>query len=225
MATKITRDIIESYLNCKYKGYLKLSGESGKQSDYDTMTYAAKASSREQVTPFVGRRIRASIWPRRAGMTRTRGRWCWGKTGPGPRCNPTMICPRSGSRGGTSWCLGTIRGSRTWPLGISASRCGRLAGTWPGRAGRRRGGNGITAGFRRGRRCGTWEGLSRRLTDLSCEARSAARQLRTSGVSRDHRAWNVTSPSSPREAIHLPVEDRLVSRTPPSGAQGFFGNR
>ena len=31
MATKITRDIIESYLNCKYKGHLKLTGESGTQ--------------------------------------------------------------------------------------------------------------------------------------------------------------------------------------------------
>ena len=30
MATKITRDITsEFYLNCKYKGHLKLTGESG----------------------------------------------------------------------------------------------------------------------------------------------------------------------------------------------------
>ena len=48
MATKITRDIIESYLNCKYKGHLKLTGESGTQSEYETMTTAARASSREQ---------------------------------------------------------------------------------------------------------------------------------------------------------------------------------
>jgi predicted RecB family nuclease len=48
MAAKITRVIIESYLNCKYKGHLKLTGESGTQSDYETMTNAAKASSREQ---------------------------------------------------------------------------------------------------------------------------------------------------------------------------------
>jgi hypothetical protein len=34
MATKITRDIIESYLNCKYKGHLKLAGQQGTQSDY-----------------------------------------------------------------------------------------------------------------------------------------------------------------------------------------------
>src|SRR5262249_30276924 len=49
MATKITQDIIESYLNCKYKGHLKLTGESGAISDYEAMTTAARASSREQV--------------------------------------------------------------------------------------------------------------------------------------------------------------------------------
>ena len=47
MATKITRDIIESYLNCKYKGHLKLAGESGTQSDYETMTTATRQASRE----------------------------------------------------------------------------------------------------------------------------------------------------------------------------------
>lgn len=48
MATKITRDIIESYLNCKYKGHLKLAGESGTISDYEAMTTAARASSRRE---------------------------------------------------------------------------------------------------------------------------------------------------------------------------------
>jgi predicted RecB family nuclease len=48
MATKITRDIIESYLNCKYKGYLKLTGERGTPSDYETMTTAARQASREE---------------------------------------------------------------------------------------------------------------------------------------------------------------------------------
>src|SRR5262249_40246306 len=48
MATKITRDIIESYLNCKYKGHLKLTGASGTPSDYEAMTTATRASSQEQ---------------------------------------------------------------------------------------------------------------------------------------------------------------------------------
>ena len=47
MATKITRDIIESYLNCKYKGHLQRTGERGTTSDYEAMTTAARASSRE----------------------------------------------------------------------------------------------------------------------------------------------------------------------------------
>jgi predicted RecB family nuclease len=48
MATKITRDIIESYLHCKYKGHLKLAGKSGTISDYEAMTTAASATSRGQ---------------------------------------------------------------------------------------------------------------------------------------------------------------------------------
>jgi hypothetical protein len=48
MATKITRDIIESWLNCKYKAYLKLTGESGTPSDYEAMTKAAGQLSREE---------------------------------------------------------------------------------------------------------------------------------------------------------------------------------
>jgi predicted RecB family nuclease len=48
MATEITRDIIESYLNCKYKGHLKLTGQSGTISDYEAMATAARAASREQ---------------------------------------------------------------------------------------------------------------------------------------------------------------------------------
>ena len=45
----ISRDIIESYLNCKHKGRLKLSGEGGTQSDYEKMTTAVRLSSREQM--------------------------------------------------------------------------------------------------------------------------------------------------------------------------------
>jgi hypothetical protein len=48
MATKITRNIIESYLSCKYKGHLKLTGENGTISDYEAMTTAATTSSREE---------------------------------------------------------------------------------------------------------------------------------------------------------------------------------
>src|SRR4051812_48307450 len=57
MTTKITRDIIESYLNCKYKGHLKLAGESGTQSDYETMTTAARQASREEAVAKLAARF------------------------------------------------------------------------------------------------------------------------------------------------------------------------
>jgi predicted RecB family nuclease len=44
---KITHEILESYLNCKTKGHLKLAGESGTKSDYEAMTTAASQDSRE----------------------------------------------------------------------------------------------------------------------------------------------------------------------------------
>src|ERR1700686_833067 len=47
MATKNTRDVLESYLNCKTKGHLKLVGETGTKSDYEAMTEAASRASRE----------------------------------------------------------------------------------------------------------------------------------------------------------------------------------
>src|SRR5437762_6047278 len=34
MATKITRDVLESYLHCTYKAHLKLAGEQDRPSDY-----------------------------------------------------------------------------------------------------------------------------------------------------------------------------------------------
>jgi predicted RecB family nuclease len=47
MATKITREIIESYLNCEYKGHLKLTGECGTISDFEAMTTSARHVSWE----------------------------------------------------------------------------------------------------------------------------------------------------------------------------------
>ena len=37
MATKITRDVLESYLDCKYKAHLKVAGHQGSKSDYETL--------------------------------------------------------------------------------------------------------------------------------------------------------------------------------------------
>src|SRR3954453_3207852 len=48
MAMKITNEVLEAHLNCKFKGHLKLAGEVGTRSDYEAMTTAAQAASREQ---------------------------------------------------------------------------------------------------------------------------------------------------------------------------------
>jgi predicted RecB family nuclease len=37
MGTKITKDILESHLRCKYKAHLKLAGEKGNRSDYEAL--------------------------------------------------------------------------------------------------------------------------------------------------------------------------------------------
>ena len=42
MTTKITRDVLEGYLNCKTKGHLRLSSEHGTRSDYEAMLVAAR---------------------------------------------------------------------------------------------------------------------------------------------------------------------------------------
>ncbi len=45
MATKLTREIVESYLNCKYKGPLQLAGQQGTRSDYELLL----AESRDEL--------------------------------------------------------------------------------------------------------------------------------------------------------------------------------
>lgn len=37
MTTKITSDVLEGYLHCKSKGYLKLTGQNGTKGDFETM--------------------------------------------------------------------------------------------------------------------------------------------------------------------------------------------
>ena len=47
MAMRITNEILEAYLNCKTKGYLKLVGHTGSKSEYEAMSEAAGRASRE----------------------------------------------------------------------------------------------------------------------------------------------------------------------------------
>jgi predicted RecB family nuclease len=48
MPTRITRDIIESYLNCKYKGHLKLAEQQGVKSDYDVLLVESRDEVRRR---------------------------------------------------------------------------------------------------------------------------------------------------------------------------------
>src|SRR5947207_2645126 len=42
MATKIRRDILESYVHCTYKGHLKLAGAQGSPADYEVLQGEAR---------------------------------------------------------------------------------------------------------------------------------------------------------------------------------------
>ena len=95
-AVKITNEILEGYLNCKTKGHLKLAGEGGTKSEYEAMTTAAKAASREAASPGSspaparGMLAGGSPSPRRRSSREHR---CW-RT----RCSRTTSCRSASTR-------------------------------------------------------------------------------------------------------------------------------
>jgi hypothetical protein len=46
MATKITSDVLESYLHCKFKGYLKLAAQQGTKCDFEAVLAELRAKVR-----------------------------------------------------------------------------------------------------------------------------------------------------------------------------------
>ena len=46
MATKITSEVLESYLHCKFKGHLKLAGQQGTKCDFEAMLTELRAELR-----------------------------------------------------------------------------------------------------------------------------------------------------------------------------------
>ena len=46
MATKITSDVLESYLHCKFKGHLKLAGQQGMKCDFEAILTGLRAEVR-----------------------------------------------------------------------------------------------------------------------------------------------------------------------------------
>src|SRR3989339_1840775 len=54
--TKVTRDVLESYLKCSYKGHLKLAGDQGTKTDYELMLAEVRQELRTTVTDRLARR-------------------------------------------------------------------------------------------------------------------------------------------------------------------------
>jgi hypothetical protein len=76
MAMKITKEVLEAHLNCKFKGHLKLAGEVGTRSDYEAMTTATRAASREQaIAKLVVRSGGGTACRRSEAGTRTVSAW------------------------------------------------------------------------------------------------------------------------------------------------------
>ena len=48
VATKITREVLESYLHCKTKAHLKLAGQQGIRSDYEALLAETRKEVRRQ---------------------------------------------------------------------------------------------------------------------------------------------------------------------------------
>jgi hypothetical protein len=46
VAAKITRDLVEGYLHCKFKSHLRLAGEQGTRSDYEGLLIERRADVR-----------------------------------------------------------------------------------------------------------------------------------------------------------------------------------
>jgi hypothetical protein len=57
VSTKITRDVLEAFLNCRYKGHLKLTGKSGDPPEYQGLLDEALDEARSRtIDTILGRR-------------------------------------------------------------------------------------------------------------------------------------------------------------------------
>src|SRR5437763_256862 len=50
---KITREVLEGYLECRYKGRLRLAGEQGVESDYQTLTAEDEVQTRTRANTYL----------------------------------------------------------------------------------------------------------------------------------------------------------------------------
>src|SRR4051812_14142248 len=84
MSSKITRDILEGYLYCQFKGHLKSTGETGVESDFEAML----AQTRTAVAGRAMDSIRAH--------------------NPPPRCEQDLTVSRATLKGGASFFFNAI---------------------------------------------------------------------------------------------------------------------
>src|SRR5258707_15171338 len=73
MATKITSDVLESYLQCKFKGYLKLAGQQGTKCDFEAMLRELRSEVRLKAIDTIidrhpGDNVARNIPPTTAGL-------------------------------------------------------------------------------------------------------------------------------------------------------------
>jgi hypothetical protein len=88
MSTKIPKEVLEAYLNCKFKGHLKLAGQSGSKSDLrdhaghqEGEADEPEAVQEEQRTQGLGPRLVAQCWPEVSRRDNTPGHEAEGDTG------------------------------------------------------------------------------------------------------------------------------------------------
>jgi predicted RecB family nuclease len=63
MAVKITNNVLEGYLNCKYKGRLQLEGEEGRKSDFEEMvTNRRQELRRRAIAELLAREEQGEMW-------------------------------------------------------------------------------------------------------------------------------------------------------------------
>src|SRR5262249_37078061 len=69
MTARITRDLIESYLSCKYKGHLRLAGQRGTTSDYELLLTASREEVKRRATDKILSRYAPDVVERNIPLT------------------------------------------------------------------------------------------------------------------------------------------------------------
>ena len=71
MSTKISREVIESFLNCRYKGHLKFAGKNGDPPEYQVLLARAQDQARSRIIEAIVARHSAEKVKRDVDLTQT----------------------------------------------------------------------------------------------------------------------------------------------------------